>query len=194
MVAVPPEVASALAPGPAVPELKPAPAASPATSGSRPGRVPIGGWLPGLAPPAPAVLATMQRDLDRSEAGRALITAWLEHQTEILELLERNRRVATAWHRNGGSALFQLLVRMLDDPRVALPETLSGRPLAEVLDRVRDAFARHGQRSAPARRRGGARAAARPQRPHVPAGRRAFGRGMSRWRRCPDPPGRNCAQ
>ena len=144
MVAVPPEVASALAPGPAVPELKPAPAASPATSGSRPGRVPIGGWLPGLAPPAPAVLATMQRDLDRSEAGRALITAWLEHQTEILELLERNRRVATAWHRNGGSALFQLLVRMLDDPCVALPETLSGRPLAEVLDRVRDAFARHG--------------------------------------------------
>ena len=142
MVAVPPEVVSALAPG--RPDLDTAPVASGRASGSRPARVPVGGWLPGLAPPAPAALTSMQRDLDRSEAGRALITAWLEHQHEVLGLLETNRRVATVWHRSGGSALFQLLIRMLDDPRVTLPETLAGRPLPDVLDRVRDAFARHG--------------------------------------------------
>jgi hypothetical protein len=122
MVAVPPEVV-------------------PVLTGSRePVSVPIGG-LAIDAPPEEA-LARLQRDLDRSDRGRALITLWLEHQTELLRLLNSNRRVATVWHRSGGAALFQVLVRMLSESELALPTALHGQPLTSCLDRLYAAFDR----------------------------------------------------
>jgi len=99
------------------------------------------GWLPPRAVPAPAFL---QRDLDGSRVGRALITLWLDHQRELLALVNGNRRVALAWHRSGAGALFQTLIRMPSDPAIALPPTIDGRPLTECLDRVQAAFERDG--------------------------------------------------
>jgi hypothetical protein len=118
-------------------ELQPVLGAAPRPAG----RPAPPGWLPPQAVPAPAFL---QRDLDRSRVGRALITLWLDHQRELLALVNGNRRVALAWHRSGASALFQTLVRMPSDPAIALPPTIDGRPLSDCLDRVQAAFERDG--------------------------------------------------
>jgi hypothetical protein len=136
MVAAPPEVVTALHPG--------------GDLASEPIRAPIGSWLPGLSPPAPATLAAMQRDLDRSAAGRLLISTWLEHQDELIGLVNGNPRVATVWHRSGAAALFQYAVRMLTQPSLAMPETLGGKPLPQCMDRLEAVLSRFG--SAPLRR------------------------------------------
>ncbi len=126
MAAMPPEVAAALQGAPAA-DFAPAP-------DTRPARVPVAAMA--VEAPPQAALAQLQQGLDRSERGRALITLWLTHQRELLELLDSNRRVATAWHRSGASALFQLLVRMLSQPELELPSTLNGRPLGACVERV----------------------------------------------------------
>jgi hypothetical protein len=146
MVAVPPEVRAALD---AAPAAAPGREAVPAAV-SVPERIPVGGWLPQTGPPPAATLADVQRDLDRSAAGRAFITAWLRHQDELVELVYTNKRVAMVWHRSGGSALSQYLVRMLSQPTLAMPERVNGLPLARCLDRLHEVFCRYG--SAPLRR------------------------------------------
>jgi hypothetical protein len=124
MVALPPEVAGAL--------------------GTRETHVPTAApWLPGVAPPDPAVLHRLSDDLDGSAAGRDLISFWLRHQGELTALVDGNRRVAAVWHRCGGPALLQLLVRMLTRPGLTLPSTKHGQPLGEALARIAAAFARH---------------------------------------------------
>jgi hypothetical protein len=122
MVAMPPEVVPAL------------------TGASEPVRVPVGGAV--IDAPPQESLARLEHDLDRSERGRALVTLWLEHQTELLQLLNTNRRVATVWHRSGGAALFQLLVRMVNESQLELPSALHGQPLASCVDRLYDVFHR----------------------------------------------------
>lgn len=130
---------------------------APALHGSlAPVLVPVGGAQ--LKVPPQAALARLEHDLDRSERGRALVTLWLEHQAELLRLLNSNRRVATVWHRSGGAALFQLLTRMLSDPELVLPTSLHGEPLASCIDRlcaVFDRFASPALRSALAREHDG---------------------------------------
>jgi len=135
MVAVAPELAPVLAGTPdAAPEAPPDPAREPLAAARRRPRVALPAL--GAPPPSAAALATLQQRLDRSARGRALITLWLGHQAELLDLVNHNRRVATTWHRSGASAVFSVLVRMLSQPDLTLPETLDGRPLDTALDRV----------------------------------------------------------
>jgi hypothetical protein len=124
MVATPPELA-----GVVEPRARAAPPAAPP------------GWVPGFVPLG-AAPAHLERDLDRSSTGRLLITVWLEHQRELLSLINTNRRVATAWHRTGTAAVFQVLTRMTVQPDLALPETLNGRPIRACLDRMHDVLDR----------------------------------------------------
>jgi hypothetical protein len=121
MVAVPAEVVSALTPG-----LAGAPQA--------PVLAPAGGWA--LPAPPPVSFDHVARDLDRSPAGRRLITLWSEHRAELFRLVNTNRRIATTWHRSGAAAIFQLLARMAVDPGVRMPDTVNGQPLAACVDRV----------------------------------------------------------
>jgi hypothetical protein len=125
MVATPPELADALGSGgqPA-PALRPVPPAPPP------------GWFPDPVPLA-AAPAHLERDLDRSPTGRLLITVWLEHQAELLGLINTNRRVAVAWHRSGVAALVQVLMRMPTQPELALPATVNGQPVRAALTRMR---------------------------------------------------------
>jgi hypothetical protein len=138
MVTVPPEVVPVLEEslqpagvGVALPE----PLRVPVTAG------PFGG-LGGHALQPEFALAAVQRDLDRSESGRLLITLWLRHQEELVRLINTNRRVATVWHRSGAAALIGVLARMIGRPEVTLPETLHGRPLSRSLDQMHEVLVR----------------------------------------------------
>jgi hypothetical protein len=132
---------------PVPPELVPG-----LTGGDEPAREPMmvpaaRSWLPGIAPPSDGDLAHLRADLDRSRAGRLLATVWEHHGRELLRLVDTDRRVAAGWHRNGGSALLQMLIRMVRQPALALPGTVHGVPLATCLDRLRDVFAPFGSAS-----------------------------------------------
>jgi hypothetical protein len=92
-------------------------------------------WFADLPPSRPAVEQVVA-DLSGSAAGRLLLELWQQHRDEVSRLLQRDRRVALAWHRGGGAALTQLLLRLPAHPDRPLPETLDGEPLMAVADRM----------------------------------------------------------
>ena len=100
-------------------------------------------WFSDIVP-APRTVAAVLDDLGGSAAGRLLLDLWEEHGTEARALIDRNRRVLLVWHRGGGAALMQLMLRLPGDPRRSLPETLNGRPLMECVDGLMTALARAG--------------------------------------------------
>lgn len=107
------------------------------------GTAPLTQPLPGTPALAPDIAARVRDDLANSIAGRRILRLWSEHASTLRGLLKDNRQLAVAWYRNGGAALFQVLLRMPHQPELALPSTVDGVPLAEVLDRIRDDFAAH---------------------------------------------------
>lgn len=115
-------------------ELAPTLIGAPAGADARERLVAVG--LPlGDTPPADA-LQRLEGDLEHSARGRGLVSFWLRHQDELLDLVNSNRRVVTTWHRSGASGLFQLLTRMLSQPELAVPEAINGQPVGSCLDTV----------------------------------------------------------
>lgn len=98
---------------------------------------------PGVPPAHPDLMAKVSQDLDRSEAGRLLITLWLDHHAELLDLVDRRRRVTIAWHRGGGPAILQTLIRMAADPALAMPVTVNGVPPMDRLTHIHAVFHAH---------------------------------------------------
>lgn len=110
-----------------------------------PGAAPVASAaeLPAMAgglPPYPELLGRIGADLDRSAAGRRLLGLWLEHGDELLALVNGQRRVTIAWHRGGGPALLQTLIRVAADPELAVPPTINGESPARRLARIHAAF------------------------------------------------------
>jgi len=99
------------------------------------------GAHPATPSPAQDVLAAVREQLDRSFGGQQVAALWLDHKPELVSLVNEHRRVAVVWQRNGGPALVQTLIRMTDQPELALPATINGEPLSSCLDRIHDAFA-----------------------------------------------------
>jgi len=105
--------------------------------GTRDGsRAPVGRpWFAGNPPPL-ETMATVRAQLSGSAAGNLLLELTERHRTEVTRLLRTDRRVAVVWHRGGGAALFQLLLRMVDRPEQEMPATVSGTPVTELLDEL----------------------------------------------------------
>jgi hypothetical protein len=83
---------------------------------------------------APTAGRQLQRDLDRSARGRALLQLWLRHSTELNAIVQHQRRAATVWHRQHGPELLRLLALAPYQPTLPLPAELGGRPLREGLE------------------------------------------------------------
>jgi hypothetical protein len=89
-------------------------------------------------------LALLRGALRATAAGGRLDALWDKHQRELRDLVDHDRRVTLAWHRGGGGALFQLLIRALHRPDLALPESVNGVPVAVCVDRLVTTFADRG--------------------------------------------------
>jgi hypothetical protein len=112
---------------------RPVPAAAPAQHG------------PEAQPVADlALLSRLQSELTATPAGRHYSQLIQRHFAEGQRLVNHNRRVALAWHRNGGPSIAQSVVRMSESAAAILPREIDGRPLADCLARIGRAFARHG--------------------------------------------------
>jgi len=90
------------------------------------------------------VAAAVLGDLQQSEQGRRYVEYYFRHHAEIRALVNTNRRVATAWHRNYGPEIFRSVIRVAADRESTLPEEIEGRPLALCLDGILGAFLKYG--------------------------------------------------
>jgi hypothetical protein len=85
--------------------------------------------------PAPGV-DQLGADLQATKGGRELLDFWRTHSPELRRLVNSDRRVAAAWHRSGASAVYQVLLRGLQDGALRIPATVNGQPLERCLDRL----------------------------------------------------------
>jgi hypothetical protein len=99
-----------------------------------------------LAPESRTRLENLRDRLALSPGGRLVVALWNAHRGEVQNLIARNRKVATVWHRSGGPALLQALARSTDrDPTI--PAELNGMPTETCLERIARVFDRYGGQS-----------------------------------------------
>jgi hypothetical protein len=91
-----------------------------------------------------ARLAQAQQELTATPKGRLYSELVQRHFPEAQKLVNTNKRVATAWRRNGGPQIVRDVLRMLQSPEGTLPHEIERRPLSECLSRIQRVFARYG--------------------------------------------------
>jgi len=102
----------------------------------------IGGF--GEVPAAMAARLTAVRDeLTATEKGRAYAAVIERNQEEARELVNRNRRVATVWKRNGGPEIVHAALAVVQQPEARLPETIAGKPFRDCIRRIAAIFSRY---------------------------------------------------
>jgi hypothetical protein len=99
----------------------------------------------------PLNLAQYQKDLERAQQellatppGPRYAEVIRQHEREIIQLVNKNRRVATVWHRNGGPVIVQNALQALHSSSHRLPSEINGKPLAECLTSIQQIFTRYG--------------------------------------------------
>lgn len=88
-------------------------------------------------------LAQVERDVSATPDGLEYAELVKRHFAETQRLINGNRRVATAWHRNGGPQILQAFLNMLQRRDQRLPVAINGKPFADCVERMRRVFARY---------------------------------------------------
>jgi hypothetical protein len=86
------------------------------------------------------------RELAATPIGREYGDVIRRHLPEALGLVNHNRRVATVWHRCGGPALFNAVLRTLRFDEEPLPREINGQPIAECIATLENIFRRYASR------------------------------------------------
>lgn len=89
-------------------------------------------------------LRQAEQELASVPAGRKIAAAVRRHFPETQSLINRNRRIATVWHRNGGSQILHAILRMAQSPNQHLPLTINGKPLVDCLRKIQNILLRYG--------------------------------------------------
>lgn len=88
-------------------------------------------------------LREIEREITAMPAGERYASLVRRHFSEVYTLVNKNRRVATVWHRNGGPQLIQRLIQMFQRPDEALLVEIDGKPLTECLARIQEILMRY---------------------------------------------------
>jgi hypothetical protein len=91
-----------------------------------------------------AVLDEVVEHLRDSANGRLVLGVYEAHHREVRTLLDHDRRVKIAWHRNGGPALVARLLSGPDGLDQPIPTDLDGVPVGDALRRVVEVFVERG--------------------------------------------------
>jgi hypothetical protein len=91
-----------------------------------------------------ARVLTTQAEITSTPTGKRYAELVTRHAREVQGLVNENRRVTIAWHRNGGPQILRAALRFVGQREEHLPQEIDGEPLAERLSRIRDALARYG--------------------------------------------------
>jgi hypothetical protein len=77
--------------------------------------------------------AVLESQVRQTSAGNLLADLYWTHARDVKNLVNRNRRVATAWHRSGVAFVVGQLLRAYRDPTLRLPSVHGERPLTEIV-------------------------------------------------------------
>jgi hypothetical protein len=88
-------------------------------------------------------LAQAEEEISATAEGAQYAELVKTHFAETQRLVNSNRRVATAWHRNGGPEIVNATLLMLQRDDEPMPESIDGRPFTDCLERMRRVFARY---------------------------------------------------
>ena len=86
----------------------------------------------------------LEEKVRQTSRGNLLADLYWAHARNVKILVDRNRRVATAWHRCGVAFVVQQLLRAYRDPSLRLPPDHDGRPLLDSLKAFFAVLARFG--------------------------------------------------
>jgi hypothetical protein len=88
-------------------------------------------------------LLEAEKEIAAVPAGREYADLIRSHFHEGQRLVNGNRKVATAWHRNGGPEMLQAIFNIIQRRDQRLPLELQGRPLSECLARIMRVMTRY---------------------------------------------------
>ena len=96
-----------------------------------------------VAPPG-TFRALVEEDLMEVPRGRQIHQLYFAHQSEVRELIDSNREVALAWHRQCGPGMIQAVLNAARSRTTEIPTTIRGRSWAERVQAILAVFARFG--------------------------------------------------
>ena len=79
-----------------------------------------------------------------SAEGRRVLELVEQHRREVVHLVNHNRRVTVAWHRNQGPAFLNRAMNNARDPEERIPREIEGVARKVLLGNMADALAGHG--------------------------------------------------
>jgi hypothetical protein len=94
---------------------------------------------PRIAPEALAALEAVRA----TPLGAWYVELYQRHREELVALVNRNRKVATAWHRSGTAEIFQTLRRAPLDKEARVPERVRDRVVMDALQSFAAVLVRH---------------------------------------------------
>ncbi|HKZ14720.1 MAG TPA: hypothetical protein VJL81_12840 [Solirubrobacterales bacterium] len=97
--------------------------------------------VPATVPPTPLAI---ERELTRSEAGRALLVDVRRSQVEVRRLIEQRRRVTLVWHRHKGPAFVAAATNLGREGYTEIPQEVAGARAADLVRAMLDVLAREG--------------------------------------------------
>jgi subtilisin family serine protease len=87
--------------------------------------------VPKVAVPQTDALGALQEQLLATERGPELASLFDKHADEVIGLINRNKRVATVWHRCRGPVWVRLALRAAHTPQMRVPLEADGLSLQE---------------------------------------------------------------
>jgi hypothetical protein len=128
-----------IASSPDVVKTVPAPASASAfVSGNNSAQRPLPAALPRDR------LRQLETEIKSIPAGDRYARLARRHFPETQAMINKNRRVAAVWARNGGPQILQGLIDSMQSPEQAIPSHVNGRPLPQCLAGIQQILIRHG--------------------------------------------------
>lgn len=98
----------------------------------------------GVQPPSVSLRTLVEQDLLALPRGRQIYQLYFKHHMEVRELIDRNRRVATVWHRQGGPGMIQTVLDAVRSRTTVVPASNRGKSWGERVTAILAIFDKFG--------------------------------------------------
>jgi hypothetical protein len=88
--------------------------------------------------------AMLRKRLEETEEGRRIIGALEDHHAEVVDLVNRHRRVTLAWHRNKGPMFLNSALMSVHHLEYVIPREIEGVTRETLIRNMAKALGKHG--------------------------------------------------
>jgi hypothetical protein len=97
-----------------------------------------------VAPGGATTGGMLRQRLSESDEGRRIAALIEEHHSEVVHLVNHQRAVTVAWHRNKGPLFLNEAAANLSDPRRSIPREIEGTSRQALVQRMAEALMKYG--------------------------------------------------